>query len=123
MTHTTANYDERWVRGFSYEFDSQPEVQLFTVNDVDTGNAGKSGTSSLPQFKEYDPFFIQVTDTRSYFGINGEDRFAIARKQLEAATQKAVEVAAGCASGRLMYGGNGMYPCTSSHDANFAAGH
>jgi hypothetical protein len=26
MTHTTANYDERWVRGFSYEFDSQPEV-------------------------------------------------------------------------------------------------
>ena len=92
MTHTTANYDERWVRGFSYEFDSQPEVQLFTVNDVDTGNAGKSGTSSLPQFKEYDPFFIQVTDTRSYFGINGEDRFAIARKQLEAATQKAVEL-------------------------------
>ena len=92
MTHTTANYDERWVRGFSYELDSQPEVQLFTVNDVDTGNAGKSGTSSLPQFKEYDPFFIQVTDTRSYFGINGEDRFAIARKQLEAATQKAVEL-------------------------------
>jgi hypothetical protein len=91
MTHTTANYDERWVRGFSYEFDSQPEVELFTVND-ETVSGGTVGTSTLPQFKEYDPFFIQVTDTRSYFGINGEDRFAIAKKQLEAATQKAVEL-------------------------------
>jgi hypothetical protein len=91
MTHGSADYDERWVRGFSYEFDSQPEVQLFTVNDVDTGETGKTGTSTLPQFKEYDPFYIQVTDTRSAFGLTGEDRFAIAKKQLEAATQKALE--------------------------------
>jgi hypothetical protein len=91
MTHGGADYDERWVRGFSYEFDSQPEVQLFTVNDVDTGETGKTGTSTLPQFKEYDPFYIQVTDTRSAFGLTGEDRFAIAKKQLEAATQKALE--------------------------------
>ncbi len=91
MTHTTANYDERWVRGFSYEFDSQPEVELFTVNDA-TVTGGTVGTSTLPQFKEYDPFFIQVTDTRSYFGINGEDRFATAKKQLEAVTQKAIEL-------------------------------
>ena len=91
MTHGAAEYDERWVRGFSYEFYSQPEVELFTVNDaVVTG--GVSGTSSLPRFKEYDPFFIQVTDTRSAFGLNGEDRFEIAKKQLEAATQKAVEL-------------------------------
>jgi hypothetical protein len=90
MTHTAANYDERWVRGFSYEFDSQPEVEVFTVNDA--AASAVVGTSTLPQFKEYDPFFIQVTDTRSYFGINGEDRFAIAKKQLEAATQKAVEL-------------------------------
>ena len=89
MTHTTANYDERWVRGFSYEFDSQPEIEIFTVNDVSA--SAVVGTSSLPQFKEYDPFFIQVTDTRSALGVNGEDRFALAKKQLEAATQKAVE--------------------------------
>jgi hypothetical protein len=90
MTHGGAEYDERWVRGFSYEFDSQPEVEVFTVNDaVVTG--GVTGTSTLPQFKEYDPFFIQVTDTRSAFGLNGEDRFKTAIKQLEVATQKAVE--------------------------------
>ena len=90
MTHGGAEYDERWVRGFSYEFDSQPEVEVFTVNDA-TVTGGVTGTSTLPQFKEYDPFFIQVTDTRSTLGLNGEDRFKTAIKQLEVATQKAVE--------------------------------
>jgi len=33
MSHTTANYDERWVRGFSYEFDSYSTIRLLTVND------------------------------------------------------------------------------------------
>ena len=90
MTHNSSDYDERWVRGFSYEFDSQPEVALFTVND-ETISSPTVGTSSLPQFKDYEPFFIQVTDTRSALGVNGEDRFKIAVKQLEAATQKALE--------------------------------
>lgn len=90
MTHKSTDYDERWVRGFSYEFDSQPEVEIFTLNDAAT-SGGIIGTSSLPQYLEYDPFFIQVTDTRSAFGVTGEDRFATALKQLEAATQKAVE--------------------------------
>lgn len=90
MTHKNTDYDERWVRGFSYEFDSQPEVEIFTLNDAATSGA-VVGTSSLPQFLEYDPFFIQVTDTRSAFGAVGEDRFATTLKQLEAATQKAVE--------------------------------
>jgi hypothetical protein len=90
MTHKSTDYDERWVRGFSYEFDSQPEVEIFTLNDAAT-TGGVIGTSSLPQYLEYDPFFIQVTDTRSAFGVTGEDRFATALKQLEAATQKAVE--------------------------------
>ena len=91
MTHGGAEYDERWVRGFSYEFDSQPEVEVFTVNDA-TVTGGVSGTSGLPQFKEYDPFFIQVTDTRSTLGLTGEDRFKLAIKQLEVASQKALEL-------------------------------
>lgn len=91
MTHGGAEYDERWVRGFSYEFDSQPEVEVFTVNDA-TVTGGVSGTSTLPQFKEYDPFFIQVTDTRSTLGLTGEDRFKLAIKQLEVASQKALEL-------------------------------
>jgi hypothetical protein len=90
MSHGGADYDERWVRGFSYEFDSQPEVEIFTVNDA-TVTGGVVGTSTLPQFKEYDPFFIQVTDTRSAFGLTGEDRFKVALAQLDVVTQKAVE--------------------------------
>lgn len=90
MSHGGADYDERWVRGFSYEFDSQPEVEIFTVNDA-TVTGGTVGTSTLPQFKEYDPFFIQVTDTRSAFGLTGEDRFKVALAQLDVVTQKAVE--------------------------------
>jgi hypothetical protein len=90
MTHNGADSDETWIRGFSYEFDSQPEVEIFTVNDAVT-TGGVVGTSSLPEYKEYKPFFIQVTDTRSAFGVTGEDRFAKTLKQLEAATQKAVE--------------------------------
>ena len=90
MSHGGADYDERWVRGFSYEFDSQPEVEIFTVNDA-TVTGGVIGTSTLPQFKEYDPFFIQVTDTRSAFGLTGEDRFKVALAQLDVVTQKAVE--------------------------------
>ena len=90
MSHGGADYDERWVRGFSYEFDSQPEVEIFTVND-ETVTGGVVGTSTLPQFKEYDPFFIQVTDTRSAFGLTGEDRFKVALAQLDVVTQKAVE--------------------------------
>ena len=57
MTHKNTDYDERWVRGFSYEFDSQPEVEIFTVNDATT-TGGVVGTSSLPQYLEYEPFFI-----------------------------------------------------------------
>lgn len=91
MTHTSSDYDERWVRGFSYEFNSQPEVEIFTVNDIATAGTAIVGASSLPQFLEYTPFFIQVTDTRSALGVTGEDRFALALKQLESATQKAVE--------------------------------
>lgn len=91
MTHTSSDYDERWVRGFSYEFNSQPEVEIFTVNDIATAGTAIVGASNLPQFLEYTPFFIQVTDTRSALGVTGEDRFALALKQLESATQKAVE--------------------------------
>jgi hypothetical protein len=43
------------------------------------------------RFFEYIPFFIEVEDFRSTFSLTGEDRFARVLKQLEAATQKAIE--------------------------------
>lgn len=93
MTHTAREYDERWVRGFAYEFDSQATVRILTVNDDVVSNGELSAPSNIPDnnYRDYYPFFIEVEDLRSTFGLPGEDRFADVIKQLEAASQKAVE--------------------------------
>lgn len=92
MTHTARGYDERWVRGFSHEFDSLPTVRLLTVNDETvTGGEIYDGSYST-DYQEYTPFFIEVESLASTFGVLGEDRFAKVLSQLDAASQKAVEL-------------------------------
>jgi len=89
--HTGREYDERWVRGFDYEFDTLPTVRLLSVDDdVVTGGELYDGTRST-RYLPYTPFFIEVEDFRSAFDLPGEDRFKRVKKQLEAATQKATE--------------------------------
>jgi hypothetical protein len=92
-THTAREYDERWVRGLSYEFDSNATVRLLTVNDdvVSNGELSDPANTADNQYRDYSPFFIEVEDLRSTFGLPGEDRFAQVIKQLEAASQKACE--------------------------------
>lgn len=91
-THSGREYDERWVRGFDYEFDTLPTVRLLTTNDdVVTNGELYDGTRS-DRYNTYIPFFVEVEDFRSAFDLPGEDRFKRVKKQLEAATQKAVEV-------------------------------
>jgi len=91
MKHTGREYDERWIRGFDYEFDTLPTVRLLTTNDeVVTGGTLYDGTRS-DRYNTYIPFFIETEDFRSTFDLPGEDRFKRVKKQLEAATQKAVE--------------------------------
>lgn len=93
MSHTAREYDERWVRGFSYEFDSQATVRILTVNDdvVANGELSDPANTAANNYGDYSPFFIEVEDLRSTFGLPGEDRIATVIKQLEAASQKAVE--------------------------------
>jgi len=91
MTHTSAKYDERWVRGFAYEFDSYATIRLLTVDDAVVTDAVLFDATSSPNYLDYVPFFIESEIAQSLFGILGEDRFKIAIRQLEAATQKAVE--------------------------------
>lgn len=89
--HSGREYDERWIRGFDYEFDTLPTVRLLTTNDeVVTDGTLYDGTRS-DRYNTYIPFFIEVEDFRSTFDLPGEDRFKRVKKQLEAATQKAVE--------------------------------
>jgi hypothetical protein len=91
MTHTSAKYDERWVRGFAYEFDSYATIRLLTVDDAVVTDGELFDATSSPNYLDYVPFFIESEIAQSLFGILGEDRFKIAIRQLEAATQKAVE--------------------------------
>lgn len=92
MTHTARGYDERWIRGFSHEYDSVPTVRLLTVND-ETVTGGEIHDGSYDaSYQDYTPFFIEVESLSSTFGLPGEDRFATVLKQLEAASQKAVEL-------------------------------
>lgn len=89
MTHTASQYDERWVRGFSHEFDSLPTVSLLRENGASA--QGFTNETGLGRFLEYKPFFLEVESFESTLGLPGEDRFARVKKQLEAATQRLLE--------------------------------
>jgi hypothetical protein len=93
MTHTAREYDERWVRGFAYEFDSQATIRLLTVNDETISDGELSDPDNIAdnEYRDYYPFFIESEVAKSTFGLPGEDRFKLALKQLEAASQKAIE--------------------------------
>lgn len=91
-THSGREYDERWIRGFDYEFDTLPTVRLLTTNDEAVSNGTLYDGTRSDRYNTYIPFFIEVEDFRSTFDLPGEDRFKRVKKQLDAATQKAVEV-------------------------------
>jgi hypothetical protein len=91
MTHTARQYDERWIRGFSYEFDSRPTSRILTTYDEVVVGGELFDGDGLAQYLDYIPFFIESESFESTFGVLGEDRFKKVKKQLEAVTQKAVE--------------------------------
>lgn len=89
--HSGSERDERWIREFSQEYDSLPTyVRLLTVDDAAVTN-GVITTSSGSTYLDYVPFFIDVEDFASTFGILGEDRFKRVITQLNSVTQKATE--------------------------------
>ena len=91
MTHTSAGYDEKWVRGFAHEFETQATVRLLTRDDDVVSGGELSNSNDLVRYMDIDPFFIEVEDDSSTFGLLGVDlggRSIIKKKN---ATQKAVE--------------------------------
>lgn len=89
MTHTSRQYDERWVRGFSHEYYSLPTVRL--LSEDGSSVQGFTNETGYKEYLDYKPFFIELESFESTFGLPGEDRFAQVKKQLEAATQRAIE--------------------------------
>jgi hypothetical protein len=90
-THTSRAYDERWIRGFSYIYDTEGTLRLLTTNDELVTDGELFDSEGLERYKDYEPFFIEVEDFSSTFGLLGVDRIAKIKKQLAAGTQKAVE--------------------------------
>jgi hypothetical protein len=92
VEHTAREYDERWVRKIAHEFETLPTfVRILTVNDESIASGTLSDNSGEQTYLEYVPFFVEVEDFGSTFSLPGEDRMAVVKRQLEAATQKAVE--------------------------------
>lgn len=92
INHTARAYDERWIRNFAQEYDSIPSyVRLLTVDDAVVTDGELTDNQGDLSYLEYQPFFIDVEDFASTFGLLGEDRFARVVKELEAVSQKALE--------------------------------
>jgi len=84
--------DERWVRNFSQEFDTQPSfVRLLTVDDATVTGGLISDNQSDQRYLDYQPFYIDVEDFASTFSLPGQDRFARVVSELKSVTQKALE--------------------------------
>ena len=82
--------EEHWVRGFSQLYETQPNYVRNWDETSQTSYVVSSNPDS-PLYERVVPFFVEVEDQRSTFGLNGEDRMARIIRQLEGVTQKAVE--------------------------------
>lgn len=92
VKHTGFEYDERWVRKLSQEFNTLPtHLRLLTVNDETIASGELSDNSGELRFLDYQPFYIDIEDFSSTFGLLGVDRFQRILTELECATQKALE--------------------------------
>ena len=130
MTHKSSDYDERWVRGFSYEFDSEPTVTI--LDEVGASAETLFDSTGLVRYLEYVPFFIEVESFESTFGLPGEDRFSQVKKQLEASTQKALEAELWDGPAAIAYANDNLYltksgaatvPVAGAHSADQALFH
>lgn len=83
--------ETKWTRGFSQMWETRPNYgrswdETSSTNEVLFSDPGS------PLYTEHKPFFIEVEDQRSTFGMTGDDRFARVIRQLEGISQHACEV-------------------------------
>lgn len=83
--------EDQWVRGFSQEWEGTVQY-LTNWDDTDTTSDVLVNDATVNYYDEIKPFFIEVDETRSTLGFLGIDRMERIKNQLEAVTQKAMEV-------------------------------
>lgn len=81
--------EDKWVRGFAQEYETTPE--FVTNYDATDTTSSQVSASTVNYFTEIDPFFIEIDETRSTLSFSSIDRIARIKRQLDGATQKAIE--------------------------------
>lgn len=86
----TRSNEDQWIRGFSQEWDTTLRG-LVNYDDTNSTSSGLVANGSPERYTEIKPFFIEAEDYRSTLGFTGLDYVARVKRQLEGATQKAME--------------------------------
>ena len=82
--------ENQWIRGFSQEWETTA-TSLKNWDDTDTTNSDLIVNGVINYYDEIKPFFIEIDETRSTLGFNGLDRIERLKRQMEGATQHAME--------------------------------
>jgi hypothetical protein len=82
--------EDKWIRGFSQEWETTA-TSLKNWDDTDTTNSDLIVNGVINYYDEIKPFFIEIDETRSTLGFLGIDRIERLKRQIEGATQHAME--------------------------------
>jgi hypothetical protein len=82
--------EDQWIRGFSQEWETTA-TSLKNWDDTDTTNSDLIVSGVINYYDEIKPFFIEIDETRSTLGFLGIDRIERLKRQMEGATQHAME--------------------------------
>jgi hypothetical protein len=80
----------QWIRGFSQEWETTA-TSLKNWDDTDSTSSTLIVDGVINYYDEIKPFFIEIDETRSTLGFNGLDRIERLKRQMEGATQHAME--------------------------------
>jgi hypothetical protein len=82
--------EDQWIRGFSQEWETTA-TSLKNWDDTDTTSSTLIVNGVINYYDEIKPFFIEIDETRSTLGFLGIDRIERLKRQMEGATQHAME--------------------------------
>jgi hypothetical protein len=82
--------EDQWIRGFSQEWETTA-TSLKNWDDTDTTSSTLIVNGVINYYDEIKPFFIEIDETRSGLGFLGLDRIERLKRQMEGATQHAME--------------------------------
>ena len=85
--------DPHWVRGFRTSFNADPKsVEILSnTNATVTGGSLSSRAAHFPELLDVSPFYLEVTESGTTFGLSPDETVRVLLNQIETASQKAAE--------------------------------